>query len=149
MTRVLPLMVFAAVALACGASRPAAAQLQPGTPCSHCRMIVSDANVAAQIAAPGEDPQFFDDIGCLAANLREHPLPAGAVAYVADHRTGVWVPAHEAVYSRSEQFETPMGSHIVAHRDAAARAADPSVRGAAALDASEVFGAAAGGLHGK
>ena len=31
-----------------------------------CRMAVSAAGVAAQVVAPGEEPRFFDDIGCLA-----------------------------------------------------------------------------------
>jgi len=33
--------------------------------CAHCRMAVSDPRFAAQLAAPGEEPRFFDDLGCL------------------------------------------------------------------------------------
>ncbi len=36
-------------------------------------MAVSSARFASQIVAPGEEPRFFDDLGCLAAYLREHP----------------------------------------------------------------------------
>lgn len=137
--------VLAAVILlaGCAASRPAPAVLQAGTPCSHCRMIVSDQRVAAQIVAPGEDPLFFDDIGCLTAFLREHPPGRDAAVYVADHASGAWIDAREAVYSRSDALTTPMGSHIVAHRDAAARDADPAVRNASSLMATDVLGPAA------
>ena len=33
--------------------------------CSWCRMSISDIHTAAQLAAPGEEPKFFDDVGCL------------------------------------------------------------------------------------
>jgi copper chaperone NosL len=98
--------------------------------CAHCRMAVSDARFAAQLAAPGEEPRFFDDVGCLAAYLAErHDLPEGAVAFVADHRTRAWVRAAHAIFTRRESLETPMGSHVIAHADAASRDADPAAAG--------------------
>jgi copper chaperone NosL len=112
-------------------------------------MTVSDQKLGAQIAAPGEDPRFFDDIGCLVAYLREHPLPQGAVAYVGDHQDGAWIDARVAVYSRGESLKTPMYSHIVAHKDAAARAADASVQGAAPSTSTDIFGAMLGDAGGK
>jgi len=57
-------------------------------------------------------------------------LPPGARAFVADHRTGEWVPAESAVYSRAP-IDTPMGSHLIAHASAASRDLDPQARGAA------------------
>ena len=104
--------------------------------CAHCRMAVSSQRFAGQIVAPGEEPRFFDDLACLAAYLRAHPLPRGALAYVADHRTGEWVPADRAQYSRAS-IDTPMGSHLIAHASAASRDLDPAARGAvpAALEA--------------
>jgi copper chaperone NosL len=85
-------------------------------------MAVSDAGFAAQIAAPGEEPRFFDDLGCLRDHLRTRPrLPPGAVAFVADHRTRAWVRASRAVFTRRESVETPMSSHLLAHADAASR----------------------------
>ena len=148
MTKPLGLMLLVAV-LACAESQPPAASLQPGTPCNYCRMTVSSPNVAAQIAAAGEDPRFFDDIGCLAAYLREHPLQPGAVLYVGDHQTGNWIDARVAVYSRGDAIATPMYSHIVAHADASARESDATVKGATLLTASDVFGAPLGGARGK
>lgn len=111
--------------------------------CRHCRMIASDVHFAAQIVAPAEEPLFFDDVGCLRDFLREDPSrAAGAVAYVADHRTGAWVPAALAVYTRVDALATPMGSHLIAHADAASREADPAAAGGTPLAPENLFGPA-------
>jgi copper chaperone NosL len=110
--------------------------------CAHCRMAVSSARFASQLAAPGEEPRFFDDLGCLVSYLREHPqLPKGSVTWVADHRTSAWVAAARAAYARRDSLQTPMGSHLIAHADATSRAQDPDARGTTALSAADVFGA--------
>jgi copper chaperone NosL len=124
----------------CADSVPQPAALQPGEPCAFCRMMVSDPRFAAQIVAPGEEPLFFDDIGCLANQLRGGPRSAGAMAYVADHRTRDWIPAADALYTRIDALSTPMGSHLVAHADAASRDQDPDARGGMDVTVSEVFG---------
>jgi copper chaperone NosL len=144
--RVLALAVVAtttAVA-ACGGGVPGPATLDPRhDACRSCRMTVSDQRVAAQVVAPGEEPLFFDDIGCLAAYVRDEPrLPQGAVAYVADHRTRGWVLAASATYTRVAHLETPMSSHLVAHVDAASRLADPDAKDGAPVGISEIFGPA-------
>jgi copper chaperone NosL len=88
-------------------------------------MAVSDRRFAAQLLAPGDDPRFFDDVGCLASFVRsKRDLPAGWRAYVSDHRTQQWVAADAAVYTRVPALETPMGSHLVAHADEGSRRAD-------------------------
>jgi len=112
-----------------------------GDTCAFCRMAVSAAGVAAELVAPGEDPRFFDDIGCLASFLKEHPeQPAGAIAYVVDHRTRAWVRAAGALYARVPDLDTPMGSHLVAHGDERSRQDDAATaRGSAATNA-DVFG---------
>jgi len=104
-------------------------------------MPVSDARLAAQIVAPGEEPGFFDDIGCLRDYLARSPARPGSVAYVADHRTKGWTRAWAAVYTRS-RLETPMGSHWIAHADAASRDADAAAAGGTPVTAREIFGAA-------
>ena len=136
--------VTACLALACAGGPPGPATLDVGRqPCDHCRMTVSDARFAAQIVAPGEEPLFFDDLGCLAAYLRDQTdLPPGAVAYVTDHGTGDWVPAAAAVYTRVAALATPMSSHLVAHRSEASREADPAAREGDAVGATELFGPA-------
>jgi copper chaperone NosL len=103
-------------------------------------MSVSEQRFAAQLVARGEEPLFFDDIGCLRDHLRrEGELPEDTVAYVADHRTGSWVPAAAAVYTRISG-ETPMGSHLIAHESARSRASDPAAGGGAPVPASDILG---------
>lgn len=129
---------------ACSAGPPQPAVLDTkNEACQWCRMTVSDARFAAQIVAPGEEPRFFDDAGCLAGYLKAHPPAARAVAYVADHRTKAWVRATDAVYTRAAGLETPMASHVLAHADAASRDLDPAAAAGAAVASAELFGAAA------
>jgi len=133
----------AAVLGACAASPPGPAILDTrNEPCAWCRMAVSDPRLAAQVVAPSEEPRFFDDVGCLRDHLgAAKAWPAGAVAYVADHRTGAWVRASRAVYVKVPSLDTPMGSHLMAHADAASREQDPAARGGTPLAPGEVFGA--------
>jgi copper chaperone NosL len=128
-------------ACASGPPQPAALDTRHDA-CAFCRMAVSDARFAAQLVAPGEEPRFFDDVGCLRDHLKSAAVPPGALAYVADHRTRAWVRAGQGVYTRAPGLETPMGSHLIAHSDAASRAADDDARAGAALGAAEVFGPA-------
>jgi copper chaperone NosL len=103
-------------------------------------MLVSDLHTAAQLVAPGEDPLFFDDLGCLGRYLREHPPRPGAMVYVADHRTGNWVPAREAVYVLQPRASTPMGSHLLGYGSPASRDSDPVAQGGRATPVSEILG---------
>jgi copper chaperone NosL len=91
-------------------------------------MVIASRLTAAQIDAPGDEPRFFDEIGCLRdylANLAT-PLTEGAVVFVADHRTGDWVDANRAIFTRTA-IQTPMPSGIVAHADERSRDADLSL----------------------
>lgn len=120
--------------------RPGPAELDPHTArCLRCDKPVSDLHFAAQVVAPGEQPRFFDDVGCLRDWLRTEPrLPKGAVAYVADHRTGRWVRADLAVYTVAA-VTTPARSHVVANADAASRKADEVARNGRSMAAAEMF----------
>jgi copper chaperone NosL len=134
-----------AVAVLLGAcSKGPALPAQPDTKhdaCGWCRMAVTDLHFAAQLVAPSEEPRFFDDIGCLAMFLKAGGAPAkGQVAYVADHRSKQWVPASAALYTKVPGLLTPMNSFLVAHADAASRAADESAKGGTPMTAAEVFG---------
>jgi len=140
-------LALAALSLACAEGPPEPAELDTRhEQCARCRMVVSDPHFAGQVGAPGELPRFFDDIGCLAGWLRtqkaQEALPEGAVAWVADHRTGRWVRADEAVYTRVSGLETPMGSNVIAHADAASRDEDPDGRGGSPVAPAELFGPA-------
>jgi copper chaperone NosL len=131
--------VFVAAALAaagCSAGSDPI-DVRAGDTCAHCRMAVSNTRLAGQIVAPGEEPLFYDDIGCLAKAIAEGNTVDDA--YVADHRTGEWVAASRAVFTRVPALETPMGSHLIAHATEESRTADPSSSGGIRLSAAEVF----------
>ena len=134
------LVLLAALAEACGGAPEPAPLDTRNEQCASCRMAVSDARFASQLVAPGELPRFFDDIGCLADHLKGGKAPAGAMAFVADHRTKAWVRADRAVYTRVAGLETPMGSHLIAHADAASRDADPDARTGQPVAAAELLG---------
>jgi copper chaperone NosL len=128
---------------ACGGGAPQPAPLDTrNEQCASCRMAVSSAGLASQLVAPGEVPRFFDDLGCLAAFLKAGKAPAGAVAFVADHRTKAWIRADRAVYTKVPGLETPMGSHVIAHADAASRDQDPDARAGAPVPPVEILGPA-------
>lgn len=134
-------VVVAVLLQACSSSVPGPAQVDTRNDmCAHCRMPVSDARLAGQIVAPGEEPRFFDDLGCLRDYLAAHAdLPAQSRVFVADYANGGWLPAGSAVYRRVAEIETPMGSHMIAFATADASNAVPS--DAPRLSASDVFGA--------
>jgi copper chaperone NosL len=144
MSRLLLVLAASTVAsfTACGgAAGPAPVDTKNDT-CNFCRMSVSDPHLAAQIVAPGEEPRFFDDIGCLAGYLREHSLPARATIYVADHRTAEWVDANRAIFARSARRSTPMGSGLIAHATTASRADDGSAAGSTVVSRELALSAA-------
>ena len=135
-------LVLAILLAACASGPPAPATLDTrNESCGWCRMAVSEARFAGQVVAPSEEAKFFDDIGCLAHFVAGTKAPTpGALAYVADHRTRTWVRADAALYTEVASLSTPMGSHLIAHADAASRDADPDAKGGRPRTAAEVFG---------
>jgi copper chaperone NosL len=116
--------------------------------CRFCRMTGSDGRTAAQLVSPGEEPLFFDDIGCLRDYVRQTSLAASAVMFVADHRTRAWVRADSAIFTQQAQLATPMSSHLIAHASAVSRDADADAREGAVVTIEEIFaGVRLGGLH--
>lgn len=99
--------ILALLLLACAPAGPVAIDTQHDT-CQWCRMTISNPRFAAQVLVPGEEPQLFDDLGCLSS-----ARPDGEV-YVADYDTGSWVVAGRAHFERCSAIETPMGSHLIA-----------------------------------
>jgi copper chaperone NosL len=141
MTRTLRCTALVLAFAACASRPPEPAPLDTrNEQCGFCRMAVSEARFASQLVAPGELPRFFDDLGCLASFLKGGKLAAGATAFVADHRTRAWIRADRAVYTRVPGLATPMGSHIVAHADAASRDQDADARAGTPVAAAELFG---------
>ena len=140
MSRAAALLVALAAA-GCGAGVPEPAALDTRSEqCASCRMAVSDGRFAAQLVSAGELPRFFDDIGCLADFVKAGRAPAGATAFVADHRTRQWLRAERALYTRVPGLATPMGSHVVAHADAASRDQDADARGGTPVAPHELLG---------
>jgi copper chaperone NosL len=139
-TRAVPLVL--ALALFSCATEPRPEELVKGRDlCATCRMPVSDIHFAAEITAPGELPRFFDDPGCFAEFVKagEASQP-GSIAWVADHRTGAWVRADRAIYTRVPTLTTPMNHKLVAHASAQSRDADPAAEGGEPLALKDVFG---------
>jgi copper chaperone NosL len=145
------IVLFVAFAAACGGGPRGPAELDTRHDnCRFCRMTVSDRRFAAQIVAPGEEALFFDDLGCVTSYLKDAKAAGtGSVLYVSDHRTREWVPAATAVFTRVEGLETPMGSGMVAHRDAASRAADAGLRPGVPVPLGEIVppGSLPGGVR--
>ncbi|MCL4818959.1 MAG: hypothetical protein KJ067_07445 [Vicinamibacteria bacterium] len=134
-------LALALAACGGGALEPSALDTRNET-CARCRMPVSEARFASQVVAPDELPRFFDDLDCLARFVKEGKAAAGALAFVADHRTLAWVRADQATYTRVPGLQTPMGSHVIAHADAASRDQDPLARPGAPVSSADLFGPA-------
>ena len=132
-SRLLPGLALLVGLAGCASEAPGPAALDTRNErCRFCHMAVSDVRTAGQIVAPGEEPLFFDDLGCLASYLAaQKDTPRGVAVYVADHRTKAWVPAATAVYARVDGLDTPMASHLVAHADTESRRADGVAQGGA------------------
>ena len=138
--RAVALLMLATSLIACRASAAEPVAIDPAhDACAECRMLISDVHLAAQLVAPGEEPKLFDDIGCLRAYLKANTPSPAAIAFVADHGSGAWVPAGAAVYTQSSARVTAMGSGILAHADAASRDRDPAAANGQALRVSEVL----------
>jgi copper chaperone NosL len=145
-----PAVLALLLAAACRGGDATPSPIQLGTPCAFCRMSIADVHLAGEVAAPGEEPRQYDDIGCLADDLKKRPLARGARAFVADYQSGALVPAAHAAYTRLDTIETPMMSHVVAHADEAARDRDPRVRAGMRQTARDIFGAGGpGGSDGR
>lgn len=84
--------------------------------------MVSEATHAAQAIAPGQEPRFYDDRGCLAQDAAS--LPADARLFVQLDGGAGWIDVRDAFFAFPADLRTPMGHGLTAFRaqDAAARA---------------------------
>lgn len=87
--------------------------------CADCGMIINDAHYAAAIAFRAEpdapvQTAVFDDVGCLLSWRQHHASAPVAATWVKDVNTAAWLNAAEAVYLKSDQLSTPMGSGVAA-----------------------------------
>jgi len=74
-------------------------------------MMVSEEGDSAQWVADGEEPRFYDDIGCLAADDWKPASRNARFVHVDGTR---WAPAANAFYARPPHVATPMGYGVVA-----------------------------------
>jgi copper chaperone NosL len=135
--RIVAAALVLSIGCAAAAVTPAEVRLNADT-CTHCRMTVVSIRTAAQIVSPGEEPLIFDELGCLRDYLAAHSLPADAHIFVADHRTGAWVSASSAIFTRTS-LSTPMSSGLIAHADVASRDADADARDGEPVDTASVI----------
>lgn len=109
---------LALAALAC--ARPAPRPIALGQEnCRHCHMTVSDPRFAAELVTTTGLVYAFDDVGCLAAFVRDGKVPAARVhsLWVYDYlEPDSLLDARRAVYLRSDSLRTPMASGLAALR---------------------------------
>jgi len=116
--------------------------------CDGCGMTIAEDRYAAGALADGNDGRRvlkFDDIGCLAR--WEAAAPGGTVRgrWVHDRTTEVWIDAGAAVFSQSRELTTPMGSGIVAFRNASEADALVAERGGETLSWESILARARDG----
>ena len=136
-------ILFTAMLLLCACSLggPRAADLESGQhDCDYCHRNITQMEFASQLVVKGESPLFFDDLSCLRGYLASVATPpAQAAIFVTDHRTGNWIPADTAVFSRVMTLRTPMGSHLLAHESAASRDSDSLAVRPVAVEPTELI----------
>jgi copper chaperone NosL len=75
-------------------------------------MMVSQLQHAAQAVAPGVEPRFYDDRGCLAADVAA--LPPGALLFVQQDNASGWIDVSSAFFAFPSGLRTPMGYGVTA-----------------------------------
>ena len=83
--------------------------------CTHCHMTIADPRFGAEVVTRNGKVLAFDDVGCMAAWLRENAAQLSQ-AWVMDFVDHAWMPADSAIYLRSDALRTPMASGLAALR---------------------------------
>jgi copper chaperone NosL len=76
--------------------------------------LISEQAHAAQAVAPGQEPRFYDDRGCLAKDAGS--LPPDARLFVQLDRGAGWVDVRDAYFAFPADARTPMGYGVTAFR---------------------------------
>ncbi len=88
--------------------------------CQHCKMILMDSKYGAELVTEKGKVFIFDDMNCLFNYMESPEGTAQAYKYilVADYlKDGELIDAKDAFYLKSEEFQTPMASQVVAFQD--------------------------------
>ena len=83
--------------------------------CERCKMAISERKFAVQAVDEKGKVYKFDDIGCLVLwQEKEHPEIKFVKVWITDAKTGEWIDAKTAKYTRD--YITPMGYGFGAHK---------------------------------
>ena len=86
--------------------------------CAFCKMAISEKQYAAEFLTQDGDAFKFDDIGCLANQLKTRQNRRDIAAFfVVDYDARQWFNAEQAYFVKSGEFKTPMSGRIVAFKD--------------------------------
>lgn len=112
------------LALSCGRREPAPEPVPVNqVNCARCGMLISSDLQSAEWVVPAQETRFYDDIGCLATDVRPRAEQGARFVHVEGAR---WARAEVAFYARPPDESTPMGYGVVAFTDRAEAAArDP------------------------
>lgn len=82
-------------------------------PCDNCFMIINENKYAASLWLENGEAKRFDDIGCMLSYVRKNNSNVNSY-WVYDYSTNTPVKADDSFFLTSDNFETPMGSGIIA-----------------------------------
>lgn len=107
---VLILICFAPLFTACTHGELVPAQINFNEDaCNLCRMAVSQRDFAAQAVVAGQNPRFYDDIGCLILDLNNLLTGVPRALYVSEFGSGEWLDVETAFFAFSNTIQSPMG----------------------------------------
>jgi copper chaperone NosL len=104
------------LAAACGSRAPRPIALGSEI-CAHCHMTIADPRYTAELITRAGKVYVFDDIGCLAAFVRDSTVPPGQIAglWVNDITApGRWLEARSAAFLVRPDAHTPMNTGLMA-----------------------------------
>lgn len=82
-------------------------------PCDNCFMIINENKYAGAFWLDNGEAKRFDDIGCMMSYVSKNNSMVSAY-WVFDYLTGTPLKADNSFFLSSDNFETPMGSGIIA-----------------------------------
>src|SRR5690606_1375783 len=86
--------------------------------CHHCKMTLMDPKYGAELVTEKGKVFVFDDVNCMLMYMDSVEDEAYKHVLVTDYlNPGVLLDAKTAFYLKSEQFQTPMASQVVAFPD--------------------------------
>ena len=105
--------VFLLLAAGCGRPESGPVPIAYGEDyCDLCKMIISEANFAAEARFGPDAVEKFDDVGCLGERLWNPPAPAAM--WVADHASGELRTLDSVAFVHVKDLKTPMASGVAA-----------------------------------